>query len=729
MLHGPVPPALWQLTDMVELYLNNNSLGGEIHPDITGMRNLREITLYSNNFTGELPQALGLNTTPGILRVDLTGNRFHGAVPPGLCTGGQLAILDLGYNRFHGRFPSEIARCQSLYRINLNNNRISGSLPADLGTNRGLSYIDMSDNLLEGRIPGAIGSWSNLTMIDLSRNGFSGPIPRELGALGNLVTLRVSSNTLSGSIPHELGNCKRLVCLDLGNNLLNGSLPAEIAALGSLQSLLLGGNKLTGAVPDSFAATQALLELQLGDNLLEGAIPHSLGNLQYISKTLNMSSNRLSGQIPSSLGNLQDLEVLDLSKNSLSGPIPPQLSSMISLLSVNVSFNELSGELPAGWAKLAARSPEGFSGNPHLCIQSDSAPCSKKNQSPKNRAKNARIIVALLLPTLAIMAASMFLLRHVAKRSSRRRSARRVSIRSMDSTEELPEDLTYEDILRATDNWSERYVIGRGRHGTVYRTQSKLGRAWAVKTVDLSHGKFPVEMKILNTVRHRNVVRMAGYHIRGGAGLILYEYMPEGTLFELLHGRKPQVALDWTVRHQIALGLAQGLSYLHQDCVPMIIHRDVKSSNVLMDADMVPKLADFGMGKIVGDEDADATVSVIVGTLGYIAPEHGYSTRLTEKSDVYSYGVVLLELLCRKMAVDPAFGDGVDIVTWMRSNLKQADRRPATMSCLDEEIVYWPEDEQAKALDLLDLAISCTQAACQSRPSMREVVNTLVRMD
>jgi tRNA A-37 threonylcarbamoyl transferase component Bud32 len=456
-------------------------------------------------------------------------------------------------------------------------------------------------------------------MVDLSCNNFSGPIPHELGALRNLVTLRMSSNMLTGFIPHNLGNCKQLVSLDLGSNLLNGSLPAEITTLGSLQNLLLSGNKLTGAIPDSFTATQALLELQLGDNLLEGAIPHSLGNLQYISKTLNISNNRLSGQIPSSLGNLQDLEVLDLSKNSLSGPIPQQLSNMISLLVVNMSLNDLSGQLPASWVKLAAQSPQGFLGNPQLCVQADNAPCSSKNLSVKNRTRNTRIIVALLLSALVVIVAGLFAVHYIAKRS-RRLSAKRVSIRSLDSTEELPEDLSYEDIIRATDNWSEKYVIGRGRHGTVYRTESKLGKQWAVKTVDLSQSKFPVEMKILNTVKHRNIVRMAGYYIRGNAGLILYEFMPEGTLFELLHQRKPRVALDWSVRHQIALGLAQGLSYLHQDCVPMIVHRDVKSSNILMDADLVPKITDFGMGKIVGDEDADATVSVIVGTLGYIAP-------------------------------------------------------------------------------------------------------------
>ncbi|KAK3157355.1 hypothetical protein QOZ80_2AG0120090 [Eleusine coracana subsp. coracana] len=712
LLHGPVPSGLWQLPNMVELYLDNNSFSGEVHAQITQMRKLREISLFSNNFTGMLPQALGLNTTPGLLRVELTGNHFHGKIPLGLCTGGQLSLLDLGDNHFSGGFPAEIAKCKSMWRFILRNNLISGKIPANLDTNIGLSYFDMSGNLLEGRIPSALGSWLNLTMFDFWGNKLSGPIPRELGALSKRGTLRLSSNRLTGLIPHELGNSKNLLFLDLGNNLLTGHIPAQITTLGSLQNLLLGGNNLNGTIPDSFTAKQDLIELQLGDNCLERAIPPSLGNLQYMSKALNISHNRLSGQIPSSLGNLQDLEVLDLSKNSLSGPIPLQLTNMISLSVVNVSFNELAGQMPASWAMLAARSPEGFIGNPQLCINPANGQCSK-TQSNKFRCRNARIIVALVVLILTIVIAGLCAIHYLVKKSQRL-SASNSCASNLDKTEELPEDLTYEDILRATDNWSEKYVIGRGRHGTVYRTECKLGKQWAVKTVALSQCKFPIEMKILNTIKHRNIIRMDGYCIRGSVGLMLYEYMPSGTLFDLLHARKAQVDLDWIARHQIALGIAQGLSYLHHDCVPMIVHRDVKSSNILMDTDLTPKLTDFGMGKIVNDKDTDATVSVIVGTLGYIAPEHGYSTRLSEKSDVYGYGVVLHEILFRKMPVDPSFGDGVDIVAWLRSNLKQEDRY-SIISHMDEEIIHWPEDEQTKALDLLDLAVSSRKKEQLSR--------------
>ncbi|KAG2549803.1 hypothetical protein PVAP13_9KG259500 [Panicum virgatum] len=724
-LSGTIPPEIGKLSQLQRLYLHTNNLSGEVPTEITQIRNLREISLFSNKFSGVLPQVLGLNTTPGLVQVDLTDNRFHGEIPPGLCTGGQLSVLDLESNQFNGSFPIEIVKCESLLRLILKNNLISGNIPANMGINKGLSYMDISGNLLEGMIPGVIGSWHNLTMLDSSNNHFSGPIPHEFGALSKLETLRMSSNRLTGPIPRVLGNCKGLLHLDLGYNLLSGSIPAEITTLGNLQNLLLGTNNLTGTIPDSFTTTQSLIELQLGENCLEGAIPISLGNLQYLSKALNISHNRLTSQIPSSLGKLQNLEVLDLSKNSLSGSIPSQLSNMVSLLVVNISFNELSGQLPGSWAKLAARSPDSFLGNPQLCLQSDCAH-PHKNQPGKLQHRNKRIIVALLMSTLAVMVAILCVIYYIVKRAHGL-SASRGSLGSMDTTEELPEDLTYEDILRATDNWSEKYVIGRGRHGTVYRTECKLGKKWAVKTVDLSQYKFPIEMKILNTVKHRNIMRMDGYCIRGNIGLILCEYMPEGTLFNLLHQSKPRVALDWMTRHQIALGIAQGLSYLHHDCLPMIVHRDVKSSNILMDAERVPKLSDFGMGKIVHDEDADATVSVVVGTLGYIAPEHGYSTRLTEKSDVYSYGVVLLELLCRKMPVDPSFGDGVDIATWVRTKLKQADHS-SIKGLMDKEIMYWPEYEQEMALDLLGLAVSCTQVACQSRPSMREVVNMLMKI-
>nr|CAB3494996.1 unnamed protein product [Digitaria exilis] len=532
-----------------------------------------------------------------------------------------------------------------------------------------MEELTLSYNNLAGEVSADVTVMRNLREFILAYNNFSGEIPQALGlnTTGGLQRVDLTGNRFHGAIPPGLCTGGRLAVLDLGQNQFTGAIPSEILKCQSLWRVLLWNNQLSGSLlPSDLEINTGCSVVNFSGNLFEGRIPSVFGSWHNLT-SFDLSSNKFSGRIPNELGALSRLGKLSLSSNMLSGPIPNAFTGTQGLLELQLGGNSLEGPIPES------------------------------------------------------------LVHYMVKRS-RRLLAKHVSVRGLDTTEELPEDLTYDDILRATDNWSEKYVIGRGRHGTVYRTEFAPGRQWAVKTVDLSQFKFPIEMKILNMVKHRNIVKMEGYCIRGNVGIILSEYMPQGNLFELLHGRKPQVALDWNIRHQITLGIAQGLSYLHHDCVPMIVHRDVKSSNILMDADLVPKITDFGMGKIVYDEDADATVSVIVGTLGYIAPEHGYNTRLTEKSDVYSYGVVLLELLCRKMPVGPAFGDGVDIVAWITSKLKCTDPC-GVMSCMDEEIMYWPGDEQAKALDLLDLAMACTQVAFQSRPSMREVVSTLMRIE
>ncbi|KAK6135145.1 hypothetical protein DH2020_031093 [Rehmannia glutinosa] len=233
-------------------------------------------------------------------------------------------------------------------------------------------------------------------------------------------------------------------------------------------------------------------------------------------------------------------------------------------------------------------------------------------------------------------------------------------------------------------------------------------------------------MRTLSLIRHRNVLRMGGYSIRDGYGFIVTEYMPQGTLYYVLHQRKPQLALNWENRYRIALGIAQGLSYLHHDCVPQIIHRDIKSDNILLDSELEPKIGDFGAAKLDCDGDESLIISAIVGTLGYIAPENAYSTRLTDKCDVYSYGVVLLELLCRKLPVDPSFDEGLDIVSWVRKI--QQDENDC-FCCLDEEIQYWNKEDQQEALGMMDLALKCTEMVPDIRPSMRDVVGNLFKFN
>ncbi|KAL2556288.1 Leucine-rich repeat receptor-like protein kinase PEPR2 [Forsythia ovata] len=714
------------MSSLEELALYNNRLTGRIPSGFSNLTNLTFVSLAHNDLTGAIPSDLGKNNLPGLVKLDLTGNRLNGRIPSGMCAGNRLVVLALGNNNFNGRFPKEIMRCKSLNRLILRNNLLQGSIPDGIEKNSGISFFDIRGNLLEGRIPIRFGFWSNLSMIDLSENKFSGSIPKEFGNLQNLQVLRISSNRLTGEIPRELIHCPKLTELDLSTNNLSGQLPPGILSSFIMKSIRLQENKFNGVIPDSFTSSQSLQELQLGSNMLEGPIPCSLSKIRHFSSVLNLSMNKLSGEIPKCLSNLDKLEILDISSNGFSGEIPSEVNNMVSLSFVNISFNLLSGKIPDSWGKILDSHPGSSLGNPRLClISTESTYCGKKDTKSYTRGKILAGIMAAVVLLLAFLLAAVYILLIRIQNSS---STEQSILHSQSRTEDLPDDLNFEDILHATERWSDKYVIGRGKHGTVYRTQSVRSRKnWAVKKVDLSESQISVEMRTLSLIRHRNVVRMEGYSIRNGYGYIVTDYMPGGTLHELVHQENPRMALNWETRFRIALGIAQGLSYLHHDCVPKIIHRDIKSNNILMDSELEPKIGDFGTAKLDSDIDESSTVSEIVGTLGYIAPENAYSTRLSEKCDVYSYGVILLELLCRKLPVDSSFEEGLDIASWVRKNLQS--NSSDFLSCFDEEIQCWDLEEQRKALDLMDIAIKCTEFMADNRPSMREVVGSLISLN
>ncbi|KAB1205188.1 Receptor-like protein kinase [Morella rubra] len=700
-IKGHIPLQIGRMSSLVELALYNNSLSGSVPPGINQLTNLTFLSLAHNDLTGQLPSELGKNNFPGLIKLDLTGNNLYGPIPSSICSGNSLSVLALGNNRFDGSFPIGIETCSSLRRLIISNNLLQGCIPADLSKNSGISFLDVRGNLLHGTIPPSLGYWSNLTMLDFSENRLSGTVPPELGKLEHLQILRLSSNKLAGRIPSELGHCANLIKLDLGKNELSGSIPLEITSLGKLQSLYLEENKLSGAIPETFSSSYSLFELQLGSNLLEGPVPCSLVKLHLFSSALNLSNNRLTGNIPVCLGDLDKLEILDLSSNRFSGEVPTELNSMISLIFVNISFNQLSGRLPSAWLKLEASYPGSFLGNPGLCLLGNEEKyCEEaRNNHTRERAWAAVIIGVVISVTLLCALVLVIIARGLGKKSTPGQSP---LPDCRPKTEDLPQDLKFEDIMRATEGSSDKYVIGRGKHGSVYRAKSADSRNdWAVK-------------------------KMAGYCIKDGYGYIVTDYMPGGTLFDVLHRSEPRLMLDWEARYRIASGVAQGLSYLHHDSVQQIIHRDIKTDNILMDSELEPKIGDFGMAKLVNDSDSSSTRSVIVGTLGYMAPENAYSTRLTEKCDVYSYGVVLLELLCRKLPVDSCFEDGLDIVSWTRKNLQENDE---CICFLDEEISYWGRDGQQKALKLLDMALDCTEQVADRRPSMRDVVGFLTKLN
>lgn len=277
------------------------------------------------------------------------------------------------------------------------------------------------------------------------------------------------------------------------------------------------------------------------------------------------------------------------------------------------------------------------------------------------------------------------------------------------------------ECLDATDK-----ILGMGSTGTVYKAEMPGGEIIAVKKLWGKHKVENVrkrrgvlaEVDVLGNVRHRNIVRLLGCCSNRECTMLLYEYMPNGNLDDLLHAKNKgeNLVADWVTRYKIALGVAQGICYLHHDCDPVIVHRDLKPSNILLDGEMEARVADFGVAKLI---QSDESMSVIAGSYGYIAPEYAYTLQVDEKSDIYSYGVVLMEVLSGKRSVDAEFGDGNSIVDWVRSKIKTKE---GVIDILDKNAGAACSPVREEMMQMLRIALLCTSRNPADRPSMRDVV-------
>jgi serine/threonine protein kinase len=285
-------------------------------------------------------------------------------------------------------------------------------------------------------------------------------------------------------------------------------------------------------------------------------------------------------------------------------------------------------------------------------------------------------------------------------------------------------DFTADDVL---DSLKEDNIIGKGGAGIVYKGAMPNGELVAVKRLPVmsrgsshDHG-FNAEIQTLGRIRHRHIVRLLGFCSNHETNLLVYEYMPNGSLGEVLHGKKGG-HLYWDTRYKIAVEAAKGLCYLHHDCSPLIVHRDVKSNNILLDSNYEAHVADFGLAKFLQDSGTSECMSAIAGSYGYIAPEYAYTLKVDEKSDVYSFGVVLLELVTGRKPVGE-FGDGVDIVQWVR---KMTDsNKEGVLKVLDPRLSSVPLHE---VMHVFYVAILCVEEQAVERPTMREVVQILTEL-
>ncbi|KAM6573564.1 hypothetical protein CsatA_017644 [Cannabis sativa] len=678
-LEGVIPPGIGALTKLTYLDLSNNALTGQIPLSLTNLSQLKKLDLSSNQLSGSIPHELG----------NLT----------------NLVDLNLGNNILTGAIPSSIGLLINLTRLNLWSNQISGSIPISIGNLENLLYLNLFGNILNGPLPSTLFRL-NLTALDISENKLNGSIPKALGNLTNLSTLSLSSNQFIGSIPPEIGNLRNLIYLDLSQNQLTDSIPLEFKFLKNLNELDLSYNQLTGPISPSLTALASISRLDL-------------------------SSNRINGSIDEDITNLSQLVDLDLSYNNISGIIPPQLDDMYNLTFFNVSHNYLQGKISN--VLLRKFTNESFTGNKDVCsddIYNFLPPCSKFRASKHNfsRRKKSFITTIMIILPISILFA-IFGVGVVFKIWLKRRKVQTPSDQTvmkngdMFSIWNYDGKIAFENIIQATEDFDIRYCIGTGGYGSVYRAQLPNGKVIALKKLhsfeseqSILRQSFTNEVQTLTEIRHKNIIRLHGFCLHKRSMFLIYEYMERGSLFCVLSNDTEAVDLSWSKRIDVIKGIAYALSYMHHDCIPSIVHRDVTTTNILLNSELEAFLSDFGTAKLLDPDSSNRTM--IAGTYGYIAPELAYTMVITEKCDVYSFGVVILETL---MGRHPQ-----ELLSLSQSSSSTAQNM-LLIDILDKRLSRPTNQLLTRDIVLLaTIAFACLNANPKCRPTMKHISHQLL---
>ncbi|KAK9080855.1 hypothetical protein SSX86_000614 [Deinandra increscens subsp. villosa] len=745
---GQIPAGIGQLTELINFEISSNYITGHIPPEISNLVNLWQLELFANNLTGKLPA--GLHNLTNLQFFDASTNYLVGDLSE-LKFLTQLRSLQLFENQLTGEIPPEIGDFKHLVNLSLYRNQLTGTLPQQLGSSSDFNFIDVSENLLTGPIPPHMCNHHKMTELLMLDNGFTGAIPPNYADCKTLLRFRVSSNMLSGVVPSGIWGLPRAEIIDIAYNSLEGSITSEIANAKTLGQIFAAHNRLSGELPRQISDAESLNTIDLSHNQFSGTVPATIGGLKRLD-SLHLDNNKFTGQIPNSLGSCDSLSDVNMAFNSFSGKIPASLGWLPTLNSLNLSSNQLSGEIPGSLSslrlslldlshnKLAGAIPESlsveayngsFAGNPGLCSRKV-----RYFRSCSDYSGGVSPVIRTVISCLSVGSAVGLLLLaylcYMKKKGEKEDEGKQDDSWNVKSFHVL--SFMENDII---DSMKEENLIGKGGSGQVYRVSLKSGMELAVKHMSRNNAcggrvrkhvaggidkEFEAEVETLSSIRHVNVVKLycSITNQDRESRVLVYEYLANGSLWDRLHdtSNKKLGGLDWMTRYEIAVGAAKGLEYLHHGCERPVIHRDVKSSNILLDEYLKPRIADFGLAKI--GQTADTCTHVIAGTHGYIAPEYGYTYRVNEKSDVYSFGVVLMELVTGRKPIEAEYGENKDIVYWVGSKLKNKE---SVLSLVDSSI--GEEGYKEETIKVLKIAIMCTSRLPTLRPTMRAVVKML----
>ncbi|CAN6272315.1 unnamed protein product [Urochloa humidicola] len=488
----------------------------------------------------------------------------------------------------------------------------------------------------------------------------------------------------------------------------------------------LAARGFTGILSPRIGELQYLSVLSLAGNRITGIIPEEFGNLSSLT-SLDLEDNLLAGEIPASLGNLSKLQLLILSQNSFNGPIPDSIANISSLTDIRLAYNNLSGQIPGSLFQVARYN---FSGNhlncglnfPHSCASSMSY------QSGSHSSK-----IGLILGTVGgviglLIVGVLFLICNARRKSHLREvfvdvageDDRRIAFGQL-------KRFAWRELQIATDNFNERNVLGQGGFGKVYKGVLPDATKIAVKRLTDyespgGEAAFLREVELISVAVHRNLLRLIGFCTTQTERLLVYPFMQNLSVAYRLREFKPsEPILDWPARKRVAIGTARGLEYLHEHCNPKIIHRDVKAANVLLDEDFEPVVGDFGLAKLVDVQKTSVTTQVR-GTMGHIAPEYLSTGKSSERTDVFGYGIMLLELVTGQRAIDFSRLEEEEEVLLL-DHVKKLQREGQLDSIVDGNLNQNYDDEELEMI--IQIALLCTQASPEDRPSMSEVVRML----